>query len=224
MTVWFAVPSALPPERAMKCLSAWTARGYKVAVFRDTGAESLLVDLCLHADYPGYAQAVNTLAAAVLRLDPTCEWIVTGGDDVYPDAGTDPATIAEQCRCDFGGTLGVMQPTGDRHMVDTDGRCAAERVCISPWLGREWCERAHEGRGPLWPGYKWEYVDEDLHNVAKRLGLLRHRADLSHYHDWHGRKGEPPPAHMQGRQEWSNEGRRLFEQRRAAGFPHSGIL
>src|SRR5258708_96797 len=90
--------------------------------------------------YPGYAQAVNGLVRGVLEWDPTCNWIVTGGDDVFPDPNHTADEIAEQCRQHFAWqncrvnpegiycpperrnalnrefeTFGVMQPTGDSY-------------------------------------------------------------------------------------------------------------
>jgi hypothetical protein len=106
MTVWFAIPSALPYREALDCFRKWGERGYATAAFRDTQAKRLPLDLCVHGSYPGYARAVNMLAAAVLRLDPECRWIVTAGDDVFPDPDHSPEQIAAECEEHFGGTLG----------------------------------------------------------------------------------------------------------------------
>jgi len=222
MSVWYAIPSARPPEEAMKCLSAWQDSGYKVAVQRDEDAQVLPVDLCVRRPYEGYARAVNHMARLLLDSDDW-QWLVIGGDDVWPDPDHDPEEIADSCTIFFKGTLGVMQPTGDRFMEDAQGRCGAERVCISPWLGREWCERAYEGKGPLFKGFRHEYVDQDLHEVALKHGKLWHRPDITHYHDWYGRKGQPKPPHLRGKEKWNREGERLFKQRKAAGFPNSGF-
>lgn len=223
MSVWYCIPSALPPDKAMACLGKWVNRGYRVAVYRDLGAQPLSVDLCWMGEYHGYAASVNFLVREVLKDHPDTRWFVTAGDDVFPDPSKSPEEIAAELEEHFGGTLGVMQPTGDRYMVDASGRCAAERVCVSPWMGREWCLRGYEGKGPLWEGYKWEYVDEDLHEVASKLGLLWHRPDISQFHAWHGRIKQPQPEHMKGKQEWNREGERIFRERKAAGFPNSGL-
>jgi len=221
--VWFAIPSARPPEEAMNCLSAWQGMGYKVAVQRDEGAKLLQVDMCIREPYEGYAKAVNRLAE-ILLSDDDWEWLVTGGDDVWPDSDHSPEEIAASCTEFFKGTLGVCQPTGDRFMTDEHGRCGAERVCISPWIGREWVERAYEGKGPMWPGYIHAYVDEDLHNVALKHGKLWHRPDITQHHDWYGRKGEAKPEHLVRADAHFESGKKLFQQRRAAGFPNSGFL
>lgn len=223
MSVWFCIPSARPPAEANKCLKAWTDRGYRVAVWRDT-PEPVHADIRLTArTYPGYAVAVNALARAVLAVDPSCDWVVTGGDDVFPDPDKDPAEIAEECSQHFDGILGVMQPTGHRYMVDREGRCAAERVCVSPWMGREWCLRAYQGQGPLWPPLRWEYVDEDLHEVAKMHGRLWHRPDIVQRHQWWRFSGGQEPPHIKRNRHRSEEGRQIFEARKAAGFPNSGF-
>jgi hypothetical protein len=198
--------------------------GYKIAVFRDLGAPSVAADMIILGEYHGYAVSVNVLAHAVLRIDPECQFVVTGGDDVFPSKELPPDEIAAQCTAHFSGTLGIMQPCGDRHMVDEDGRCAAERVTISPWMGREWVKRAYMGKGPLCEAYTHSYVDEDLHNVAERVGLLWHRRDLTQYHDWHGSKGEPEPEHMKRHHGEFETGKRIFLERKAADFPGSEFL
>jgi hypothetical protein len=194
-----------------------------VALFRDEKADDVPGVRNIHGQYHGYAYAVNLLAQIVLRDDPSCEWVVTGGDDILPDPTKTADEIARECRVYFNGTLGIMQPTGDRFMEDAAGKCAAERVCVSPWLGREWCERGYEGRGPLWPEYFHFYVDEDLHNVAQRHGILWHRRDLNQHHHYWGRTGGQRPAHLAKAQAGWADGKRLFEQRRAADFPESGL-
>ena len=221
--VWFAIPSARPPEEAMNCLSAWQGMGYKVAVQRDEGAKLLQVDMCIREPYEGYAKAVNRLAE-ILLSDDDWEWLVTGGDDVWPDSDHSPEEIAASCTEHFDGTFGVMQPTGDRYMTDRHGRCAAERVCISPWMGREFCERSYGGGGPLWHEYTHEFVDQELHEVAKRFGVLWHRSDLSQHHAWWGREGKEQPEHLKHLSSKWDVTKALFERREAAGFPGSELI
>lgn len=223
MNVWYAIPSARDPDEAMQTLAKWRERGYKVAVMRDLGAAKLPVDLCLRDHYFGYANAVNALCRQIMREDSDAEWIVTGGDDLLPDEKNDAGKIARECSEHFGGTLGIMQPTGDRHMIDEHGTCAAERVCISPWLGREWCRRGYGGNGPLWHEYFHLYVDEDLHNVAKGLGLLWHRPELCQYHAMYNRIGKKMPAFLSGERMAQPKAQALFCARRAAGYPGSEL-
>lgn len=115
-------------------------------------------------------------------------------------------------------TFGVMQPTGHRWGVHadahdflgalTDTRCLScgfsrdsdrhmsgayiDRVAGSAWVGREWCARANQGLGPLWPGFFHMFVDEHLKLLAEKLGVYWMRRDLTHLHRHWGlpREGE----------------------------------
>lgn len=176
MTVWFTIPSARPAHEANQALSVWRERGYKVALWRDSDVNAPQCDLLLTGRYPGYAHAVNALAKCVLAADVDCEWIVAGGDDTLPDPG-DPQSIAEECKERFGGTFGVMQPTGDRWAGGS-----IDRIAGSPWMGREWCQRANGGQGPLWPEFAHMFVDQCLLETALRCGAYWPRRDLVHLH------------------------------------------
>src|SRR6266436_6829906 len=214
MAVWYVVPAKRP--LAESTLPMWKAAGYKIAVLLDTvpimTAEPFdlaYFSVPIFGAYPGYARAVNALVSEVLQRDATCEWIVTGGDDITPDPAHSPEEIARECsgyfqllnvrnalaeyteaRTDahapeykYGPTFGVMQPTGDRY-GDTDrhlgafGSAYIDRVCGSPWLGREFCLRINQGHGPLWPGYFHMGCDEELQAISTKLGVLWQRPDL----------------------------------------------
>ncbi len=229
MSVWLCIPSKRPPEEAAPRLELWRERGYKIALCRDEGEfdESLPSDLAESVlPYPGYAIATNNLIRMVLAADPYASWCVIGGDDVEPDLAHSASEIAAQCREHFGGTLGVMQPTGDRWGDENDGRGAyIDRICGSAWLGREFSERAYGGRGPLWPEYFHMFVDEELQGVAQTLGILWQRRDLIHIHRHWGRRENPRGEHIpqflrrvNGRAHWT-EAQDLFRSRQALGFP-----
>jgi hypothetical protein len=268
MSVYYCIPSKRPPEEAEKCLKLWRAAGYKIALWRDSvdDANSELDwvmnnHMTAYWDtYPGYSVAVNTLALRILRDDPQCDWIVTGGDDVEPDANHSAEEIARQCSEHFlteawanskeadGGdsrvliqaphilvdsaltTFGVMQPTGDRFAGGS-----IDRICGSPWLGRSWCERINQGRGPLWPDYTHCFGDEELQNVALKYGVLWQRPDLIHLHRHYQRESDalnsnavpkPMPDFLKeanSPEHWRKY-QTLFRERKAAGFPGSEPL
>lgn len=130
-------------------------------------------------------------------------------------------------------TFGVMQPTGDRwqdtpfsrQRFGQDRGAPIDRVAGSPWMGREFCERMYEGKGPLFPGYKHMFVDEELQEVATKLGVFYQRRDLTHLHRHYIRMNNDtacePPAHLKvwtSQAHW-DESKALFEARKAAGFP-----
>lgn len=217
MAIYFAIPSKRPPKEVELRLSRWREMGYRLALWRDPGDDLIGCDLLLSGAYPGYALALNSLSAAVFALDGEAQWIVTGGDDIEPEAAKRAEEIAAECSEHFNGTFGVMQPTGDRwghreHVY-------AEHVCGSPFLGREFCRRMYGGRGPLHPGYEHFYEDEELQQVAVMLGVLWQRSDLTHYHHHYMRERQARPAFMRDADRVFSEGQRMFQARKLAGFP-----
>lgn len=155
-------------------------------------------------------------------------------------------------------TFGVMQCTGDRwgdqrntHVpqIMKDGRCSVcgqpknaakhlqgayiDRVAGSPWMGREFCLRVNQGRGPLWPEYFHMGVDEELQAVATRMRVFWQRPDLIHLHKHWGRGPSDKPGSAANMpeflkransvEEW-HKYKKLFAEREAAGFPGSELL
>lgn len=180
MSVWLTIPSKRPEAEARPILDLWTARGYKIALCRDEGEAIACDHLESILPYPGYACAVNALAKQVLENDPACDWIVIGGDDVEPDLVHTADEIARECTEHFKGTFGIMQPVG--HAWGDRQGPYIRRVCGSAWIGREWCQRANQGRGPLFPEFKHMYVDECLQEVAVQLGVLWQHEELKQIH------------------------------------------
>lgn len=196
--------------------------------------------------YPGYAQAVNALVAEVIKRDENAQWFVTGGDDTWPDPNHTADEIAEQCNTHFidihlrscqdkeetGScawtheykTFGVMQPTGDRFAGGS-----IDRIAGSPWMGREWCLRANQGKGPLWPEFTHMFGDECLKRTAEKLGVYWARPDLIHLHKHFQRESDaldaravhkPVPAHLKQwntRQHW-DEMKAIFKRLEAEDF------
>jgi hypothetical protein len=246
VSVWFAIPSKRPPEECDPVLKLWAERGYQIALWRDWNDARRWPqpEGCCFVrtaeKYPGYAIAVNSLVKQILETDKEAEWIVTGGDDIEPDPDHTAEQIAEECgeyfvnphpRTFNDGTFGVMQPTGDRWGEDDpfarqrwpEAPAYIDRVCGSPWMGREFCRRMYQGNGPLWPGYRHMFEDEELQNVAQRLGVLWQRRDITHYHQHWSRgndKAQMPEflREVSGQAHWA-EAKAMFETRKAGGFP-----
>lgn len=223
MSVWFCIPSARPATAANVILRQWKERGYDVAVWRNPGTEPVVSDVCVTAEYEGYGAAVNGLVKTVLRLDPSCQWVVTGGDDTEPDKTRTVERIAIECESYFAGTFGVMQPTGDR-WGDPFGNAYIDRVAGSPWIGRQFCERINGGTGPLWSEYFHMGVDEELQAVAVALGVFWQRRDLTHAHQHWARPGASLSAMPEflrkanSAAQWAGY-KAIFESRKAGGFP-----
>ena len=239
MSVWLTIPSARPPAEVEPVLKAWRQQGYRVALWRDWNAEpvSRLVDLVRPGVYSGYASAVNSLVAEVMDVDAAAEWFIAAGDDIWPDINWRAEEIAQQCRYHFEDlnqgnakleTFGVMQPTGDRGFGDAQGPYI-DRVAGSAWIGREFARRMYGGKGPLWPEYTHQFVDQELQEVAVKLGVFWQRPDLTHLHQHWGRPREGERMGQASRMpEFLKEAnsaahwikfKQLFEQRKALGFP-----
>lgn len=214
--VWYAVPSARPAADAQACFDAWRRMGYAVAATRKEPDLDLDRLLCL-PKYPGLWCATNHLARVILEDDPECEVVVTGGDDVFPDPSKRAEEIADEFAAYFNGTLGVMQPVKDQPNGH-GGRA------WSPWLGREWCERAFEGRGATEPAF-WHYFgDAYLYDVTHLLGRLWARNDVKHRHlNWKELR-VARPAHLAKSKDMWQADHDLYHQLRAAGYPGSGLL
>jgi len=215
MKVYHAIASARPVEQARECFSAWRDMGYGVASIRDHPDLDLDFLLTL-SEWRGVWTATNILAAHVLEQDPECQVIVAAGDDVWPDHAKRADEIADEFVEHFHGTLGVMQPVA----AVIRGH---KRLCWSPWLGREWCQRAFLGLGPTERRFFHYFGDSYLYLVAERLGLLWECRHLAHDHrNWKVLKTARPPHLLQAANRWGRD-RQLFDWLVAAGFPGSGL-
>lgn len=194
----------------------WQAKGYKVSVWRDP-EKPILADICHTAPYPGHSMACNEMVRLALAVDPEAQWVVVPGDDIDPDPKHDPEDIVRECTEHFGGTFGVMQPTGDRWL-----NAGIEHICGSPWIGREFCEKINRGRGPFWPEYFHMWNDSEMQEVSKRLKILWQRPDLVHLHrHWMRETPGNPPAFLEranSRENWDAM-REIFMRRKERGFP-----
>jgi hypothetical protein len=252
MSVWFVIPSKRPLAEANACLDAWQERGYKVAVLREKDDGMLDVDMQIPtAGYIGWARSVNLLLANVMAYDPYADWFVTGGDDYFPDPTKTAEEIAAECKEHFckvngltamatgkllgGKTFGVMQPTGDR-WGEKNGEATIDRIAGSPWMGREFCRRMYHGAGPMYNGYYHNFADEELQQVAQKLGVFWQRRNLIQEHRHWATARPRSEGHtgisgdVRNMPEWArkindpklsdwDKSKALFAARKAAGFP-----
>lgn len=215
--VWYATPSARPVEEAQRCFDAWRNMECAVAATRKVPDLELDRLVCLR-EYPGLWAATNYLVKVILEDDPECEVVVTGGDDCWPGSWSGTAEdVADEFVAHFKGTLGVMQTKGPTRGHD---RCA-----WSPWLGREWCERAFEGRGATEPVFWHNFGDAYLYAVAERMGLLWERSDLKVEHrKWNIQTPRQRPKHLAKAAEMWQADKELFDKLAGSGFPGSALL
>ena len=245
MSVWFVIPSKRPLAEANDCIATWQRMGYKVAVLRESSDGVTCADFRGDVDrYIGWARSVNLLVNAAMARWSNAEWFVTGGDDYYPDPAKRAEEIARECNEYFAGrgpadridgntvamsvaqfeasrTFGVMQPTGDR-WDERHGSAPIDRIAGSPWMGREFCRRMYHGSGPMYNGYHHNFADEELQNVALKLGVFWQRRDLLQEHRHYVR----PKGNWNDAPQWARDtqndftiSKALFAPRKAAGFP-----
>lgn len=237
MSVWICIPSIRPNGGT---LPKWKELGYKVAVLRQGDALRWPDIELLTTDYLGWAASINLLVREVLASDSEAEWMIGGGDDTEPDLAHTPENIADECMaesreragCPFAGTPSgsgdsflVMQPVGDYALWPGSNILG---FAGSPWMGREWCRRAYLGNGPMYEGYRHNWSDQELQEVAIKYGVFWQRHDLVHQHNHVGRCGgswkwEPFQSPLNAPELWAKE-KAHFEERRATGFPCSEPL
>jgi hypothetical protein len=250
VSVWLCIPSKRPAAQANPVLERWRAQGYKIALWLDgdepAGAKPCdLWSSSYSEKYPGYAVAVNTLIRRVIEKDPSADWFVCAGDDTLPDPNKTADEIARECAAYFygrgetgcaGALFGVMQPTGDRWLEPKTPPppgalqgAPIDRVAGSPFIGREFALRMYQGNGPYWPEYTHMGVDEELQEVAIKYGVFWQRRDLVHHHE-HWSRARSQVSDMpeflreaNSAEHWKRY-KRIFEARKAAGFPGSEPL
>lgn len=217
MKVFVLMPTACAPHTDAT-VAKWKAKGYAMATFQDPGSRDVEgVDVVVRAPYPGVWNACNALAQMALSLG--ADVCLFAGDDMDPDPNHTAQEIGAQYLERFPDGYGVMQPCGDMQGVDASGRPAAARICGSAWFGRRWVRESYGGRGPTPGEYFHLWGDEDLKEVAERLGVLWWRPDLMQFHR-HYTWGWLPQQKYHERPSGRDEAdRQLFLQRKAAGFP-----
>jgi hypothetical protein len=238
--VWYCIPSC-NPGRAREVTEAWREMGYHVAVLVDRNRlEDFLwgedaPDFVLETrQYPGYYGAVNLLST-VLRHPHSVylhnskitgikthgsstvpSIVVTGGDDIYPDANLTAFEIRDTLYARRPDGFFVAQPTGD--VVAMPG---TDKICGSPWFGRAWLERGYGGLGPFCADYFQFYGDEELQNVAKLTGAYVALPNVTQRHEHYHRPGGPTKTDYQARNEthyWSPD-QKTFYERQKKGWP-----
>lgn len=208
--VWFAIPSA-NPELCRQTLPRWRDMGYKIAVLQNHRRGDIPADIVRWSDhYPGWAASINLLCREVVPA--SADIVVSGGDDMLPDPNFTAQELAEEFYDRFPDGFGVMQPHGDDW-----GK--TQHYCGSPWLGRGWIECANGGRGPMNPEYHHNWADCELYWVAKCLGVLWSRPELTQRHEHFLRNGAPKPAYWESVERNGARGLQTLLARKHAHFP-----
>jgi hypothetical protein len=127
--------------------------------------------------------------------------------------------------------LGFVSPSVEVLCSDCkgSGRSALiDRICGSPWIGRNFALRMYQGAGALYNGYFHMFADEELKCVAESMGVLWQRPDLTQVHQhWSRTTGLITPyisaqpdwvQNINSPEEW-NRSKQIFQFRKARRFP-----
>lgn len=204
---------------ANKTAEYWQKMGYDVGILVDESQygddfenpwnvnASITVE-----EWQGFPHAANEICTHFASL---YDIVIIGGDDVYPDKYNVARHLEAEFKEHFGGTFGVMNPTGDRYGL-------IDQCCIAPWIGAEYIY-ALDGR-PYCEEYYHYFCDGELQDVAILNGSFWQRPDLSQYHDHWSRKGESRPKHLQRANQQHSDDKRTYEQRKAQGFKDKVVV
>jgi len=220
---WVVFPSATV-EKANSAVTAWRNRGYHTLVFQDLGSKACEADVVRMGQFPGYYRVINSLVLQAVA-EEGADIVTCIGDDMLPDPYATAEDIAKSYFKIWPHGEGVLQATGDMQGVDESGVQAAARICGSPTFGRRWIYESYEGRGPFWSGYQNFYADEDLHDVAFSLGLLRNDPQITFLHQhWSWGWSDRAEYHKRNSDNTWEADAALYASRRAEKFPHSGFV
>lgn len=200
-------------ERATVAAERWSAMGYDVFIYLECDMPAIPKAFCYWGRYAGWYQACNMLC----KLCYDYPAVICIGDDMDPDPHQSPLAIVEQCYMQYG-DLWVMQPTGDK--------LQGPDICGSPWLSQEWRARAYGGKFALPGWYYHQFGDNELLAVAKELGVLHKRHDLTQYHHHWMRKGsgiERKDYQAAFAKHWGAD-EKIYHDRKAAGWPGKELL
>lgn len=188
------------PAKSARATVAWKDRGYDVFAWTD---ESF-------GRYLGYWSACNDIISA---LWGNMDWpvVIVAADDLFPDPR--PAEeVLEIYRTRFPDHDGVMQPCGD----DLPG---TKEICGSPWIGRKFIENTYNGRGPYYSGYQQFFGDQELMNVAQRMGKLWMHTGLTQRHEHWLRPGIAKLDYQTANDRFWDQDKATYYWRKSQGFP-----
>jgi len=201
LDIWVAWPTVNIVE-ANDMAAVWKKQGYKVAVL----VEEPVVDqphidtIITISEWKGFPHAANTLCKSI-----EYDIIVIAGNDLYPELRRPAQILGAEFIEHFGGTNGIMHPTGDRYGL-------IDEASICPWIGKDY------GIAPYNEEYYHYYCDGELQDVAVQKGTFWQRPDVIQYHDHWGRTSAKRPKHLMPALAHHPEDKATYERRKANGF------
>lgn len=210
-------------KEATYCAWRWAPLGYQVVYLFDEKTlgqndpeklkqQGILEDFVVATEYYGWYASVNFLMKHCVH-NKNAEWVVCVGADMDPDSKKTAEQIGLENSDHFKGTNGIVQPTGDLWDIK-NGLCAAERICGSPWVGKEFIELC-DGK-VFCEDFFHYYSDELLRNYALKDDILWQRKDITHLHRHPNRERRQKPNYL-GKSWGADE--RLFNKIKDSWIP-----
>jgi hypothetical protein len=135
----------------------------------------------------------------------TWDLLITASDDMIPQRADYAQRIA--------GLFEEFFPDGDGVLHLDDGRCGKELNTL-PIMGRPYYDRF----GYVYhPSYKSTHCDNEMHEVAERLGRSVYVPEIIIRHEWIGHHA--PDRLHQYNESLSPQDDQTYRRRKAAGFP-----
>jgi len=211
MSVLVAWPT-VDVKEANETAEEWKKQGYDTAIL----VEDQNIPQPEHIDHQVYIPRWRGFPVAANQLCQTFrgmyDIIVIGGNDLYPDQNKTAYEIESEFKEHFGGTFGLMSPTGDRYGL-------IDEAAVCPWIGSEYIDKMYDGKGPYYEGYYHYFCDGELQDVAALNGTFLQRLDISQYHDHWSRNQEQRPDHLIHAKACHPVDQRTYHSRKADGFP-----
>lgn len=199
---WAIFPSG-NSEAAQACADAWWEAGWLVGVLIDADQPDVQCDrLFREPNYRGTGASFNKM---LLELD--YEFAACVNDDMFP-VNCRPETVREVYQKHFGSVRGIIQPTGA--WFDAMAWCAP-----CPIIARSY------GPNPWNEAYYHLGVDCELKDVAELRDLYLATTELAieHRHKSLGFTDTLPTEKRAKNNAMHAADLKLYEQRKAAGFP-----
>jgi hypothetical protein len=199
----------------------WMAKGYFVCIMIQKPRKPFLADDSWRPPVPntvsaippvmvnewnGYYEAINIMSyVAVMKYK--AEVVIAGSDKILPDTRYGAEELGKAFVMRFPRLFGVMHPVGDLWSPEVSGPSAQEGMgmhgrkihatarsdqrCEGLWMGRRFILEMNGGRAPISPKYRHFFGDHELFHVARKLGILWQRSDVTQERIHWSRPGGP---------------------------------
>lgn len=214
---WWVVFPAGNSTAGQVCSNLWRSEGWRTAVFTDAGNPLVKCDRGMTGEYRGVAATFNAFARELIPRG--ARGMLYCNDDIFPSKGADVETFSRLFLERFPDTFGIAQPTGIWYDSYNYAACC-------PLVGAEFARRMNGGAGAFREEYRHFYDDQEIKDVAELRGCYAQLPEvhLKHLHHSYGFADTLPEEKRKRIYEARARSERIYNQRKAAGFPGHGPI